>query len=237
MNNIKQKLKQLVEQPRGAGRAVDWAIQSLIVVSLIVFSISTLPDLTATAHAVLYSIEVVVVLIFTAEYALRVYVATHRRKFIFSFFGVIDLLAIAPFYLLLGVDLLPLRALRILKLLRYNQSTRLFLRAFALARGDIGLFLSAAAMLLYLSAVGIYHFEKDVQPDAFGTVFSGLWWAVATLTTVGYGDVYPITVGGRIFTFCILVIGLVVIAAPSGLIAAALTQARKLEEEENASNP
>ena len=85
MNNIKQKLKQLVEQPRGAGRAVDWAIQSLIVVSLIVFSISTLPDLTATAHAVLYSIEVVLVLIFTAEYALRVYVATHRRKFIFSF--------------------------------------------------------------------------------------------------------------------------------------------------------
>ena len=81
-------------------------------------------------------------------------------------------------------------------------------------------------LLIYLSAIGIYYFESDVQPEAFGDVFSCLWWAVATLTTVGYGDVYPITTAGRLFTGLILLIGLSVIAIPSGLLASALTAIR-----------
>jgi voltage-gated potassium channel len=83
--------------------------------------------------------------------------------------------------------------------------------------------------VLYLSAIGIYHFEHDAQPDKFSSVFDSLWWAVVTLTTVGYGDVFPITPGGRLFTFIVLVMGLGVIAVPSGLLASALSRVRAEE--------
>ncbi len=85
-----------------------------------------------------------------------------------------------------------------------------------------------AGIMLFLSAVGIDYFEGQVQPETFGSIFHSLWWAVATLTTVGYGDVYPITVGGKVFTFFVLMVGLSLIAAPAGIIAAALTEARKI---------
>ena len=79
---------------------------------------------------------------------------------------------------------------------------------------------------------GIYYFENRVQPDAFSSIFSSLWWSVVTLTTVGYGDIVPITIGGRIFTFIILMIALGIIAIPSGMISSALTEARAMEKEE-----
>ena len=87
-------------------------------------------------------------------------------------------------------------------------------------------------ILIYLSAVGIYYFENTVQPEAFSSIFSSLWWSVVTLTTVGYGDVIPVTIGGRIFTFIILMIGLGIIAIPSGMISSALTEARDMEKAE-----
>jgi voltage-gated potassium channel len=80
--------------------------------------------------------------------------------------------------------------------------------------------------------VGIYYFEHVAQPDRFASVFDGMWWAVVTLTTVGYGDVYPITVGGKAFTFLILAIGLGVVAVPTGLLASALSKARAVEDAE-----
>ncbi len=88
-----------------------------------------------------------------------------------------------------------------------------------IAREEIVLFFFVTVVLLYLAAVGIYYFEHDAQPEAFSSIFHSLWWAVATLTTVGYGDVYPITVGGRIFTFAVLAIGLGVVSIPAGLVA------------------
>jgi len=81
--------------------------------------------------------------------------------------------------------------------------------------------------LLYLSAVGIYYFENAAQPDQFKSVFHSLWWAITTLTTVGYGDMFPITVGGKVFTFFVLMIGLGIVAVPTGLVASALSQARE----------
>jgi voltage-gated potassium channel len=86
-------------------------------------------------------------------------------------------------------------------------------------------------VLLYFAAVGIYYFENPAQPDAFVSVFHSLWWAVATLTTVGYGDVYPVTTGGRIFTFFILLIGLGIVSVPAGLVASALSKAREEESD------
>ncbi len=87
--------------------------------------------------------------------------------------------------------------------------------------------------MLFLSFFGIYYFENEAQPAAFASIFHSLWWAVATLTTVGYGDVYPVTVGGRIFTFVVLMVGLGIVAVPAGLVSSALSEARRLEEVES----
>lgn len=84
-------------------------------------------------------------------------------------------------------------------------------------------------MLLFLAAVGIYYCEHDAQPEAFASVPHALWWAVCTLTTVGYGDVYPITALGKFFTFVVLMVGLAAVAAPAGIIAEVLARARDLE--------
>lgn len=233
------QLKQIIERnDTPAGRLFDGMIQALVVFSLLTFSLDTLPNLPSWAQAFLRTAEVVTVSIFTVEYLLRVYVATPRSGYIFSFFGVIDLLAIAPFYLGLGVDLRSARAFRLLrlfrmfKLARYSAAVRRFHLALGIAKEEIILFLGAAVIVLFLAAVGIYHFEREAQPEAFASVFHCLWWSLCTLTTVGYGDVFPITAGGKLFTFVVLLIGLGVISVPAGLVASALAKAREMEDAE-----
>ena len=231
-------LKDIVERSDTvAGRSFDLCIQLLIVLSLITFSVETLPNLSPTARQSLYIFEVVTVAIFTIEYVIRLVVAERKLAFATSFFGLIDLLAILPFYLSFGIDLRSIRAFRLLrlfrmfKLVRYSNAIQRFHRAFLIAREELVLFLFVTIILLYLAAVGIYHFEHEAQPDTFASVFHSLWWAVATLTTVGYGDVYPITAGGRIFTFVILLVGLGVVSVPAGLVASALSKAREMESD------
>lgn len=231
-------LKQIVERSdTRAGRAFDLAIQSLIVLSMVAFSMDTLPDLPAMVQTGLWWFELGTVLVFTLEYGLRIAVADRKFGYIFSFFGIIDLLAILPYYIGLDIDLRSARAFRLLrlfqlfKLARYSAAVRRFHIALNIAKEEIVLFLCATMILLFLSAVGIYYFESDAQPETFGSVFQCLWWAVETLSTVGYGDVRPITAGGKMFTLGILMIGLGVIAVPAGLMASALSKARELEEE------
>jgi voltage-gated potassium channel len=231
-------LKRIVEQNDTRwGRVFDLVIVSLIFVSLAAFSIETLPDLSAQTKRVLGTIEVVTVVVFTVEYLLRVFVADNKRRFVFSFFGLVDLFAILPFYIAAGFDLRMIRALRVLrlfrafKLTRYSKAIQRFHRAFLIAREEIVLFLTVAIILIYFAAVGIYYFENGAQPKAFASVFHSLWWSVVTLTTVGYGDVYPVTVGGKIFTFLVLIIGLGIVSVPAGLMAAALSKARAMEDE------
>lgn len=136
-----------------------------------------------------------------------------------------------------GVDLRSLRALRflrlfrILKLVRYNRAIDHFTKAMKIAKEEILLFLFITLILIYFSAVGIYYFENEAQPEHFASVFDSLWWAIITLTTVGYGDVYPITMGGRVFTFCILMIGLGIVAIPTGIISSALTKSIEKKQE------
>ncbi len=222
-----------------AGRTFDLVIQFMIVISIITFSIETLPDLSDNTIDLLSIIETIIVSIFTLEYVARVYVADRKRDYVFSFYGLIDLIAIAPFYLSIGLDLRSLRILRMLrlfrlfKLVRYNSAMQRLGRAFYIAKEEVVLFGVVTMMLLYLSAVGIYYFENEAQPEQFKSIFHSFWWAVATLTTVGYGDVYPVTVGGRVFTFLILMIGLGIVAVPAGLLASALSKARQEEQEEN----
>lgn len=240
--SIVERLRRIVHQSdTSAGRAFNLVIQALILISVVSFTFETVPDLSPQAYETLRWIEIVTVAIFTVEYILRLVVAESKPGFAFSFFGLVDLAAILPFYLAGGlVDLRAVRALRFLrlfrifKLARYNRAAQRFGRAFRHAREEMVLFFCVTLVLLYFAAVGIYYFERGVQPEAFSSVPASLWWAVATLTTVGYGDVYPITTGGRIFTFFILMIGLGTVAVPSGLLATALTEAREEEQERSA---
>lgn len=233
-------LKSVVEDTTTKpGRAFGLTIQALIVLSLVTFSIDTLPSLTEQTRRALRLAEIATVAIFTIEYLLRLVVADRKLSFVFSFYGIIDLLAILPFYIASGLDLRSIRVVRLLrlfrifKLVRYSKAIQRFHHAFLIAREELILFFSVAAILLYVSAVGIYYFEGRAQPDAFGSVFHSLWWAVVTLTTVGYGDIYPITVGGRVFTFLVLMVGLGIVAVPTGIMASALSQARTIENEKD----
>ncbi len=170
------------------------------------------------------------VLIFTGEYLLRLIVADRKLKFIFSFYGLIDLFAILPFYISTGIDLRSirifrmLRLFRIFKILRYSKAINRFHLAFKSIKEELVLFLFTAAILVFVASIGIYYFESKAQPEHFASFFHSLWWSIVTLTTVGYGDVYPITTAGKVFASIVMFIGIGVVAVPSGLIASALTR-------------
>jgi voltage-gated potassium channel len=171
--------------------------------------------------------------IFTIEYGVRLFLAKKKLKYALSFLGIVDLVAILPFYLSFGLDLRSVRVfrlfriLRLLKLTRYSEAMGQLSRAILSIREELILYISLTITFIYLAASGIYFFENPVQPDKFQSVFHSMWWAVATLTTVGYGDIYPVTVGGRIFTFFILMLGLGLVAVPSGLLASAFSNVKK----------
>lgn len=234
----RERLRRIVEDnSTRKGRIFDSVIQIFIFASLFSFTIETTPDLSPDFIYGLNIFETVSIVLFTLEYLLRIYVAKKPLKYIFSFYGIIDFLAIFPFYLRTVYDFRALRAFRVfrvfksLKLPRFNRALRRFHIAFKIVKEEFVLFLMASAILIFLSASGIYYFEHDAQPDAFGSVIESGWWAVVTLTTVGYGDVYPITVGGRIFTVFILLIGVGIVTIPAGLVASALSKAREVEQE------
>ena len=238
------RLKAIIEESdTRIGRLFDWSVQGLILLSIVVFSLETLPDLPQGLKQVLFVTEMVIITLFAIEYVLRVVVADSKRGYIFSFYGIVDFVATLPFFLLVGMDLSSLRAVRLirlarlLKLFRYNDALQRYGRAILSVKEEFIIFCLVTLVLLYLAAVGIYYFERDAQPEVFGSVFHSLWWSVATLTTVGYGDVYPLTLGGRIFTFFILMIGLGVVAVPAGLLSSALTNVRQSQTDGAQSQP
>ena len=218
------------------GKLFDYFIQILIVLSLVSFSIESLPNLSDKTLNILQKFEILSITIFSTEYILRIFVSKKPVKYIFSFYGIIDILAILPFYVTGLIDLRFLRMFRIFrvfrafKLIRYNKALSRFHNAYKIVKEELVLFFMVTLMLLFLVSAGIYAFENEAQPEVFKSVFHSAWWAVVTLTTVGYGDVYPITIGGRIFTFFVLMIGIGIIAVPAGLIGTALSKAREIED-------
>lgn len=234
---MREKLRRIVEDnTTKKGKIFDYFIQLLIIASLVAFAIETLPNISEATLKGLNLFEIICVAIFTIEYLLRIYVAKKPLKYIFSFYGLVDFLAIFPFYLKTIYDLRALRAFRFfrvfraLKLIRYNNALKRFHTAAGIVKEELVLFLIATSIFIFLASSGIYFFENEAQPEVFSSVFHSFWWAVVTLTTVGYGDVYPITIGGRIFTFFVLLIGVGIVTIPAGLVASALSKARELEK-------
>tara|TARA_Y100000389_G_C17468156_1_gene527677 strand:+ start:5398 stop:6105 length:708 start_codon:yes stop_codon:yes gene_type:complete len=232
--DLRNKLYEIIiksETPQG--RFFDYFIQFCIIISLLSFSIETINDLPSQFLIVLNWIELVTVIIFSIEYVLRLYLSKHKIGYFLSFYGLIDLIAILPFYLSLGVDLRSIRILRLMRLFRilklasYSDAIQTFQRAYNHIKSELIVFGVFSILILYVSSLGIYIFENEAQPDQFGSIFDSLWWSIVTLTTVGYGDAFPITVGGKIFTSIIVIIGLGIIAVPTGLFASALSKTIK----------
>tara|TARA_B100000780_G_C21112365_1_gene449643 strand:- start:1675 stop:2397 length:723 start_codon:yes stop_codon:yes gene_type:complete len=236
MGKLKIFLRSIVEDTSTkSGKIFDYLIQFLILLSLIAFSIETLPNNSPKLIELLYNFEVFCISIFTVEYLLRIFVSNKPLSYIFSFYGIIDFLAIIPYYLS-SIDLRFLRAFRIfrifraLKLIRYNKALNRFRIAYGLIKEELMLFMMVILILLFIVSAGIYFFENEAQPDVFKSIFHSSWWSIVTLTTVGYGDVYPITIGGKIFTFFVLIIGVGVVTVPAGLVATALSKAREIQD-------
>lgn len=238
MKKIKKQLWTILEDnTTKKGRYFDYVIQLFILLSLFSFSLETLPNLPLGLRNLLETFETISIGLFSVEYVLRVIVSKKPFKYIFSFYGIIDLLAVLPFFLNTFLDLRFLRAFRVfrvfraLKLIRYNKALNRFKVAFKIVKEELVLFFIVTMILLFLTSAGIYLFENQAQPEVFKSVFHSGWWSIVTLTTVGYGDVYPITLGGKIFTFFVLMIGIGIVAVPAGLVGTALSKARELEEQ------
>lgn len=238
--STKERIRRVIEDNDSKpGRLFDISIQILIFLSIVVYCLGTLPNLSPSWIRTLDILNNICYVVFTIEYFGRIYITDQKLKFIFSFYGIIDLLAILPFLFAKQFDLRAIRALRVfriisaLKISKYNDALRRFAIALRIIGPELTLFFILTGIFIFLSAAGIYYFENEAQPKEFASIFHSLWWAIITLTTVGYGDIYPITLGGRIFTFIILLIGLGVITIPTGLIASALSSARDIELKES----
>ncbi|WP_417210638.1 ion transporter [Antarctobacter sp.] len=218
------------------GPAVAIAIFGAILLSATVLTVRSLPSLSDWLDRTLGYVEVILLAFFGAEYAMRLWSAPSRWRYALSLWGLIDLIAILPALLFLIPDTQSLRLLRLLrvfrllKLLRMRRALERLEYALAQSRDELILFSFLAAIVLFLTAVGIHHLEKTVQPDTFGSIPQSLWWALATLTTVGYGDVYPVTTGGKVFTALTLLVGLGIVAIPAGIITSALISAPEKEK-------
>ena len=185
-----------------------------------------------------YFFELVSIVIFSLEYLYRIsYSFTNNGlkgvlNYIFSFFGLIDLISILPFYLnqFINLDGRFLRIIRLFRLTRIfkfgrdSNSLKLFTKALVSVREQLLFTLFLSALTILFSASAIYYLENEAQPDKFSSITESVWWATISLATVGYGDVYPITVGGKIFATIISLVGIGVVAIPTGVISASFVE-------------
>lgn len=232
---FRKDLYEIIEGPLISG-----IIQFMILASAIAFVLETESAFDKYEYYFII-IDWSFLTLFSIEYILRVYTAPDRKGFIFSFFGIIDLLAILPALVLIP-GFRVVRVLRFLRIFRIFKATRFVLavdrmiEALGEVRRELLALVILCSLFVYLAACGIYIFEKDAQPEEFGSIPDAMWWAIVSLTTIGYGDVYPVTPGGKIFTALVALVGVGLIAIPSGLLASVLTEARVEEELQDEGN-
>ena len=230
------------EEARSVTRTcVDWVIIALIVISVGVSILASEVTINQNWHTTFTVIEWVCVLAFSIEFILRLWVAvedragryvqpiTGRLRYLATPMAIVDLLAILPFYLHLffPIDLLVLRAirvLRVLKLTRYSPALSLFEVVLFNQRHALLAALSIAGVVLIVAASILYSIERNAQPEAFASIPRAMWWAVITMTTVGYGDVTPITPLGQFIASIVAFLGIGMFALPTAILGAGFTQ-------------
>lgn len=244
---IKEKIFTFFEAPKRNKTSLIWFDRMmivLIVLNLFAVILESVAEVYNNYQREFYYFKVFSITIFTIEYLLRVWSSTEepsgkyapavkgRIKYVFSPLALIDLLAILPFYLPFLISL-DLRFLRIVRLLWILKSTQYFhilesmRRVLVRESGTIIAILIVLFSLLMVASTTVYFIENKVQPEVFSSILHAMWWGMATLTTVGYGDVVPITILGKIFGGLIMLIGIGMFAIPAGVLASAFSEEAK----------
>ena len=220
-----------------AGRAFDLFILSLITLNVLAIILASVRHLREAWGAAFYAFEVFSVIVFTAEYLLRLWTCVEDPRYSRPVAGrlraalspllLIDLLAILPFYIpFVTVDLRFLRSLRLFrvfrvaKVARYSTALQTIGRVVWSRRTELAVAGFAMFLLMVLSSTLMYYAENDAQPEAFSSVPAAMWWAVTTMTTVGYGDVCPVTPLGKVLGSFTAILGIGMFAVPTGILGA-----------------
>ena len=220
---------------------IDKGVYILILLSTLAIILESDQDLSSTYNRLFQNFELVSVLVFSVEYIYRTILNFSRNKnlkYNYSFYGLIDLIAVLPFFLPLAIAfdaralriLRLIRALRILKVSQHSKAIKHLIEVFKRIKGELTLTFFLSLILIVFSGIVVFYAENPYQPEVFNNIGNSIWWAFATLTTVGYGDIYPVTAGGKVFTFIMLMIGLGIVAVPTGVFATALAKARENEK-------
>lgn len=246
-NNFREKIWNVVEatehedKPKKDLDYFDIFIFVLIILNAVAVILETVNSIEQNFGIYFFWFEVFSVAVFTIEYLLRLWSCTSqeeyshpffgRLKFIFTPLALIDLLAILPFYLAFtALDLRFIRTLRlfrllrVMKLVRYSSSISLFGKVLRKRREELIVTASIVLILMVLSASFMYFAEHEAQPEAFPDIPSSMWWAIVTLTTVGYGDVFPVTTMGKVFAAMIAILGIGMFALPTGILGASFVE-------------
>lgn len=256
MNHLRKRTAELLEAQRPndpLGRAVDLVLIFLIFANIVLIILETDPEIGQTRSDLFWRFEVFSVGVFTLEYMLRLWScvdregrpemspARARMRWVLSPLGLIDLLAILPFYIFLFLpgsaeSLLMLRIfrglrlLRVFKLTRYSPALRILRTVLVREANTLLVVAFMMLVILILASWGVYMIERSAQPEYFGSLPKALWWAVVTVTTVGYGDVVPLTPLGKFFAGLISLVGIGMAALPAGILASGFaTEMRRRE--------
>ncbi|MEE4175038.1 MAG: ion transporter [Xanthomonadales bacterium] len=251
MSTLRRRTAELLEAHRPddpVGRSIDGFLVVLIIANVTAIILETVPELRLRYTAFFLGFELFSIVIFTIEYLARLWSCVEkpldddvsprqsRLAWMVSPLGLIDLLAIAPFYLLL---LMPDQSAEALLMLRIFRGLRL-LRVFKLARyspamgvmssvirKEAPVLMVAASIILVIlvfASWGIFLLERDLQPEVFGNIPQAMWWSIVTLTTVGYGDVVPLTTGGKVFAGIVSLLGIAMLALPAAIMASGFSR-------------
>ena len=212
-------------------KILDRIVYGLIIASIIGIVAET-HDISDNARYLLGLFETVTYIAFSIEYIYRILQARKGlgvQSYALSFFGIIDLLAILPFFLpfIIAVDARAIRVLRLLRLVnvikigRHNRAINTLIKVIRSVRTEVAVTLFASIVVVVFAGILMYYAEHQTQPEVFTNMSQSIWWAVATLTTIGYGDIYPVTALGKIIASSLAFVGVGLVAIPAGLISAA----------------
>jgi voltage-gated potassium channel len=222
-----------------AGKGFDVALLWIIIISVLAVVIESVTSISSLNPSFFTTLEWVLTIIFTIEYALRVWSSYSPKKYIFSFWGAVDLLSVVPTYLTLVIVgaqyflivriLRLMRVFRILKLTRYNSEASVLIVALKKSRHKISVFLLFIILIVFIMGTLMYVVEG--KNNGFTSIPESIYWCIVTITTVGYGDIVPKTFLGKLISSISMILGYAIIAIPTGIVSVALHDSNK---EENA---
>jgi voltage-gated potassium channel len=234
--DLRQKLYKIIfKADTPGGRLFDIVLLVLILTSVLVVMLETVEEINREYYALFFTLEWIFTGLFTAEYFLRIYSHPRPLRYIFSFYGIIDLVAILPTYLSLLVAgtqyLLVVRSLRLLRAARIFKLTRFIdagqLLSTALRGSAVKIMVFLGTVLTVVVVIGSVMYIVESRESGFTSIPKAMYWAIVTLTTVGYGDIVPATNLGKFLASCLMILGYSIIAVPTGIVSVELANASR----------